>query len=134
MPYTITLDEMISITAPELAFGTVRLLPPWDDIPEDFKRGNRYTELAAAILNDRPLPADIKIELKKGFAPEALNRAVRAHLVSCEPRHEHKIAGVGYMIAMAAILGDELAAPLIRESKEPKQGAVLATDGLPLIG
>lgn len=103
MPYTLTPAALASITDLEAAFSTMRLLPAWEEIPEGFRRGNRYTELAAAIFYGWELPKG-GIEMKEGFDPQALNRAVRAHLQSFGPKHEHKIAGVGFMIAQAAIL------------------------------
>ena len=100
--YVLTPEMLESITDVELAFSTEKLLPPWDQIPEEFKRGggNQYTALAEAIFYGTPMPNG-EIEMKPGFSPEAMNRAVRAHLQSWAPKHEHKIAGVGYMIACA---------------------------------
>lgn len=103
MPYTVTPEDMSSITDVELAFSTDRLLPVWEDIPPEFRTGNRYTKLAEAIFFGWDLPT-CQIDMKAGFEPEALNRTVRAHLQSFGPKHEHKIAGVGYMIAQAAVL------------------------------
>lgn len=103
MSYTVTPADMASISDAEVTFGTMRLLPAWQDIPQDFGRGNRYTELASALFNGSELP-NWEIEMKEGFDPQVLNRAVRAHLQSFGPKHEHKIAGVGYMIAQAAVL------------------------------
>lgn len=103
MPYTVTADELASISDAEMAFSTERLLPVWEDIPVDFRQGNLYTKLAEAIFYGWELPA-CEIEMKEGFEPQSLNRAVRAHLQSFGPKHEHKIAGVGYMIAQAAVL------------------------------
>lgn len=103
MTYTITPSDLSSITDVELAFSTERLLPVWNDIPEEFKRGNLYTKLASAIFYGSELP-ECEIEMKEGFDPSALNRAVRAHLKSFGPKHEHKIAGVGFMVAQVAIL------------------------------
>lgn len=103
MAYTVTPEQMASISDAEMAFSTTRLLPAWDDIPEEFRRGNLYTKLADAIFTGVKLP-ECDIEMNAGFTPEALNRAVRAHLQSWGPKLEHKIAGVGYMIAQAAVL------------------------------
>lgn len=103
MAYAVTPEDMASITDVEMAFSTERLLPAWDDIPAEFQDGNRYTELAEAIFHGRELP-DCQIELKDGFEPQSLNRAVRAHLQSYGPKHQHKIAGVGLLIAQAATL------------------------------
>lgn len=98
MAYTLTPEQVESITDPERAFSTERLLPAWEDIPEEFKRGNVYTKLASAIFYGTPMP-DCEIEMVEGFKPEAVNDCVRAHIGSFGPKHEHKIAGVGYMIA-----------------------------------
>lgn len=81
MSYELTPDLISSVTDVECAFSTVRLLPDWDDIPDDFKIGNIYTELAQAILYGRPLPGG-EIELNDGVEAAKLNRCVRAHLDS----------------------------------------------------
>lgn len=101
MAYTLPPADLASVADPEAAFSTERLLPSWEDIPEEFRRGNFYTKLAEAIFYGWELPA-CEIEMKEGLEPQVLNRTVRAHLQSFGPKHEHKIAGDGYMIAQAA--------------------------------
>lgn len=113
MAYTLTPEQIESITMPEVAFSTARLLPAWEDIPDDFKQGNIYTALAASIFYGTKLPPGV-IEFNEGVTPEALNKCVRAHLQSFGPKHEHKIAGVGYMIASACKLE-----PTGSEASEP---------------
>ena len=102
MPYALTLADMLSITDAELAFSTERFLPAWEDIPEAFKRGNEYTLIADAIFYGGQLPEGI-MEFLEGFDDEkataALNKCVRAHLQSSGPKHHHKIAGVGLLMA-----------------------------------
>lgn len=102
MAYKLTLEALESITDAELAFGTVRLLPAWDDIPDDFKRGNDFTRIASAIFFGSPMP-QVSMVFKPGFdgqdVPATLNKCVRAHLKSFQPKHEHKIAGVGVLMA-----------------------------------
>lgn len=73
MSYVLTPDLISSVTDVECAFSTVRLLPEWDDIPDDFKVGNIYTELTQAILYGRPLPGG-EIELNDGVEAGKLNR------------------------------------------------------------
>lgn len=101
MPYTLTPADVASITDVECAFSTTRLLPEVEDIPAEFKsqRGNIYTDIADCIFFGKEMP-EAEIEMKEGFDPEAVNRCVRAHLTSWSPKHQHKIAGVGYMISM----------------------------------
>ena len=101
-PYTITKDDLESITDAEVAFSTTRLLPEWDQIPDEFKtsQGNKYTKLASDIFFGNELTGEI--DLNEGIEPELLSRAVRAHLSSFQPKHEHKISGVAYMVSCLA--------------------------------
>ncbi len=110
MAYTLTPEQVRSVTDVEQAFGTTRLLPDWDDIPTDFKEGNSYTALADAIFYGRPLPKGT-LELVDGVSLADLNKCVRAHLQSFEPKHEHKMAGVGYLMSCACTFypGEEAA-------------------------
>lgn len=103
MTYQLTPEMINSITDPEWAFSTERLLPAWEDIPEEFKKGNIYTELATALFYGTAMP-ECGIELHEGVEAEKLNRCIRAHLQSWGPKHEHKIAGVGFMISCASTL------------------------------
>lgn len=102
MTYRITLSDLNSVTDAEYVFGTERLLPDWEAIPSDFKTGNLYTKLACALFYGDASPNFTMIFLD-GFqdegTPQALNKCVRAHLTSFGPKHEHKIAGVGYMMS-----------------------------------
>lgn len=112
MSYSITPELAASITDPELAFATTRLLPAWDDIPEEFKKqsGNIYCQLAHKLFFGDPLP-DMEIDIAEGFKPEDLNKCVRAHLASFEPKHQHKIAGVAYMISLMSTITPAQAKP-----------------------
>lgn len=102
MAYTVKREDLATISDVELAFSTERLLPNWDDIPQAYKDGNVYTKIAEAIFYGRPLP-QVGMEFLEGFqdaeAPAALNKCVRAHLKSHGPKHEHKMAGVGFLMA-----------------------------------
>jgi hypothetical protein len=96
--YKITPEQVNSVDDVELAFSTTRLLPKWEDIPEEFKSGNIYTQIAEALFYGNPLP-DCSLEMIDGVEPQALNRCITAHLKSFGPKHEHKIAGVGFMLS-----------------------------------
>jgi hypothetical protein len=104
MPYTLTQKDFDSITDAEKAFGTMRLLAEEIDIPEEFLQGNDYTALTEALYHGGPVP-NFSVRIKDGFRRESLSRAIRAHLKSFEPSHKHKIAGVAFMISMAAEVG-----------------------------
>ena len=102
-PYVLERHQLDAITDVELAFGTTRLLPPLEVVPEEFHRGNAYTRLLDCIFAGSALP-EAQIEFRKGFDdPEAvklLPRVVQAHLRSFEPKHEHKIAGLDYLVSL----------------------------------
>ena len=105
--YQITRADLDSITDVEMAFGTSRLLPPFELVPDEFKNGNAYTKLLSCIFYGDPLPEG-EIDFRAGFeddeAPQKLNRVVCAHLRSFDPKHEHKMAGLGYLMSLVCTL------------------------------
>ncbi|MBP0630371.1 MULTISPECIES: hypothetical protein [unclassified Cupriavidus] len=102
MTYSLSRSEVDSITEDDVKCSTMKLLPAWDDIPADFRNGNLYTHLAEARLLDYQLPG-ISISFLPEFddaaACQAIDRCINAHLNAFAPRHQHRIAGVGYMIS-----------------------------------
>lgn len=102
MAYRISREDLGSVSDVEAAFSTERLLPAWEEIPQEFKDGNVFTRIADSIFYGNPLP-DVEMEFLEGFQDEdaaaALNKCVRAHLASFSPEHQHKIAGVAYLMA-----------------------------------
>jgi hypothetical protein len=102
MTYSISRADLDTITDSELARSTTKLLPQWTDIPAEFRDGNVYTRMAEARLLDYPMP-DVSISFLPGFqddgACKAIDRCLVAHLKAFAPRHEHRIAGVGYMLS-----------------------------------
>lgn len=106
------------ITDVELVFGTTRLLPPIDSIPQSFLRGNIYTHLVEAIFFGQPLPHR-EIVITAGLTPEQLNRVIRAHLVSFAPKHEHNIAGVAYLLSQLTLLSPIPDTPENRHHEHP---------------
>lgn len=102
--FTLTRESLNTITDVEVAFGTIKLLPSFDEVPDEFKRGNDYTKLLNHLFSGQALPEG-EIVFREAFddaaAPALLNRVVMAHLRSFEPKHEHKIAGLGYLVSQA---------------------------------
>lgn len=49
-------ESLDTITELEVAFGTTKLLPPFDVVPSEFKRGNDYTKLLDHLFSGQPLP------------------------------------------------------------------------------
>lgn len=98
--WAITQKNIDTVTKVEQVYGTTRLLPPWDDIPKEFWDGNIYTRIGEAMFYGEKIPNG-EVSFNEGFKqdPHGLTRCIMAHLVSFDPKHEHKIAGVGYMIS-----------------------------------
>lgn len=103
MSFNVTPHDVKLTSAVELAFSTTRLLPDYNDIPDDFKRGNIYTETVEAIFFDSE-PPNTTISLKLDVTIEELKKCILAHLRSFEPKHEHKMAGVGFLFSKIATL------------------------------
>lgn len=107
--YSITPDQAASISAPERAFGTTRLLPSPDQIPAHFLSGREssyarpYRLLVDALFYGDPLPQG-NMEFINGHEQNSVVQCVQAHLASWEPKHEHKMAGVAYMLSLMATL------------------------------
>lgn len=81
----------------DVAFGNIDHLPKWEDIPQEFKEfRNKYTDIASrwffGMLKELP-------KVKEGLDKNDVYRALRSILVSFQPKHEHKEAGVGYLIS-----------------------------------
>lgn len=82
-----------------VAFGDTSHLPAMEDLPEEFQR-----EQHPACRVARKLFFHGGTLREHGYVPrENINagkatRAIGAVLSSFEPKHEHKIAGAGYMI------------------------------------
>lgn len=88
---------------PATVIGT--LLPRWDDIPPAFKDYYRcpWNELAARWFANTsgmgsPFPGDVSFYAKPGIDPGKAWRHVEACMRSFEPKHEHKMAGVSWLI------------------------------------
>lgn len=83
-----------------VAFGNVAHLPPMKDIPEEFKghRGNKWTELFSQWFYSG-LPKGTEFVPKPGVDKSKALAAIRAVMVSFEPKHEHKEAGVAYLLS-----------------------------------
>lgn len=102
-PWSLTQADLDATTALEWAFGTTRCLPPEDQIPKEFwepwnGKPNIYISIIDALFCGNDVPEG-ELVFNDGFTGENLMKCVEAHLRSFAPRHEHKIAGLAYMIS-----------------------------------
>ena len=91
------------VTDIDIAFPARPPLPAWDDIPEDFRRergdAKDWCEIVNRMFFEGGSLVDFGIVPKKGLDLKAAMRAIRVCLGSFEPKHEHKAAGVAYMLS-----------------------------------
>src|SRR6266704_1454992 len=95
----------------DAVFGNIGHLPKWDDLPENFRREwggdrNPYCKAisdwfygAAAREKNVLTVKGVKFTAKEGVDAAKAFRALKAVIGSWEPRHEHKIAGAGFLIS-----------------------------------
>lgn len=96
--------EPQEISAAQLAFpaGIVgKLLPAEEDIPKEFRdgwhSGNKWCDLASEWFYNG---LDGRLVFIQGIDRDNALRHLGACLRSFEPSHQHKIAGVGYLMSL----------------------------------
>lgn len=100
-------------------------LPEWNDIPEGFRKSWNSSSGACGLASDI-FDARFGGGEKIGFVPmDGIDPgAAWRHIVAClgsfEPKHEHKIAGVGYLISLwiKAFIVDDVVYWQNRNAKE----------------
>ncbi len=120
MHYKLKREALSSITEEEVTGGTTRFLPKKQQIPDEFWDGNIYTRTASSLyFNERPVAGEFIFHpgFQDADARADMLRCVRAHLRSLEAEHEHKIAGVGYMISKICTITPPGMAPDTRLNK-----------------
>lgn len=91
--------ENPTVTDIEVAFGSTKYLPKMEDIPEEFfKRRNVYVQLFNDIFFKGV--SELNYEPIEGFDRATINRLISSHAGSFDPKHEHKEAGVAYMMSL----------------------------------
>lgn len=114
-----TWDQPTKVDKLTVVFGPSNigdLLPAYDAIPDDFKRGNQWTRVIADWFFSG-LGKDTTIVPKAGIDRIEALAHVRACLGSFEPKHEHKTAGCAYLLSRwFDQFGDAKAAPSGQEA------------------
>lgn len=82
----------------DIAFGNIDHLPKWEDIPEEFQKGrSTWNRLFSGMFYG--LKGDAEVTPKEGVDATKAGRAIRAIMVSFQPKHEHKEAGCAYLMS-----------------------------------
>ncbi len=94
--------EVPDVSDLDLAFPTryKELLPPAEDITEEEWHGQTiYCKAAEGLFFGGGALTDYGIRVKTQVDPTKVYRYLRATLGDLGPKHEHKIGGVGHMLA-----------------------------------
>lgn len=92
-------EQLDEITDTDVAFSTTKFLPPYELIPDEFKFGRTKWNRLFSDWFFNGLKA-LSVSPKEGIDPQKAMRCIRAHMGSFSPKHEHKKAGVAYMMSM----------------------------------
>ncbi len=74
-------------------------MPPMEEIPQEFKRGNQYTGFAQHWFF-RGIEEGVFGSPAEGINGRQAMRHLAALLRSFSPSQEHKISGVGYLLSL----------------------------------
>ena len=92
--------KIVEISDLDLAFGVIanQILPKYENIPDKFKRGNTKWN---RLFNDWFFSGltELKLVPKDGVDKNKALRMIKCCMGSFEPKHEHKEAGVAYMLS-----------------------------------
>lgn len=85
----------------EFVFGSVKNLPAWNDIPEDFRRERGAARPWVALFNRIFFQGGegITFTPKPDVDVDATLRSIMAIARSFEPKHEHKQAGCALLFS-----------------------------------
>jgi hypothetical protein len=83
----------------EVAFGSIKGLPDYAAIPAEFKRhgGTKWNKLMSDWFYSGL--KSLRLAPNEGVDKDAALKHVRAIMASFEPKHEHKEAGVAYLMS-----------------------------------
>lgn len=87
-----------------VAFGDISALPAWEDIPEEFRKNwhsnsQPWCRIISQLFFKGGTYEEFGLTAKDGVDEQAAKRAIHSCLGSWTPKHEHKIAGCGYMLS-----------------------------------
>lgn len=93
----------------DIVFGNISWLPKWEEIPEQFKNGSTFENNFVSKWFFNGLSEDdiAKLQPKEGVDKNKALLACSACLKSFEPKHEHKEAGVAYLLNQWFVIKDK---------------------------
>lgn len=92
-------EQLDQISMFELQFSTTKFLPQYHVIPDQFKFGHtKWNRLLSDWFYSGV--TDLQLVPKRGVDVKKALRVIKAHMISFEPSHGHKEAGVAYMMSV----------------------------------
>jgi hypothetical protein len=91
----------VKLAATEVAFPANvvgRLLPRWEDLPKEFRQDS--TDYCHFVSRWFSVGSSFKPKVKEGLDEQDVWRHLKACMGSFEPKHEHKVAGVAYLMSL----------------------------------
>lgn len=90
-------------TDAEMAFGPRKIkdyLPDYQDVPAEFKRfsGNKHVDIVSRWFFEG-LPRGTEFIPREGIDTQTALAHIRTCMSSWEPKHEHKTAGVAFLLS-----------------------------------
>lgn len=97
--YKITPKELDKLDYEGIALGTTKLLPTISQIPQEFKdRHTKWNKLFSDWFYNGL--SELTVIPKENIDKNKALAVISAHMRSWEPKHEHKEAGVAYMMSL----------------------------------
>jgi len=83
----------------DVAFGTTKGLPAYASVPDEFKRmnGTKWNKLFSDWFYGGM--KSLRLAPNEGVDKDAALKHIRALMKSCKSKHEHKEAGVAYLMS-----------------------------------
>lgn len=76
------------------------LMPDWEDIPDEFKRGDHPFCTVVSAWFSLGLNKDIEFHLYEDIDGDKMLRHLMAIMGSFQPKHQHKMAAVAYLLSL----------------------------------
>ena len=104
-PQVVSIPEVSDVDIAFPARGD-EFTPPWDEIPDEFKKGQTpEVNLFSDLFYGQP--SSVTLEPREGVDREKAIRVLRVVMGTYGTKHEHKEAGWAYLVRQWFTLGTE---------------------------
>jgi hypothetical protein len=94
------LPEIKPVTDLDIAFGNIKDMPEWEDIPKEYdSRDNPWAKVASDVFFNGTPAKGTFLQTREGVDPVLLRRKIQSWMVSFAPKHERKIAACAWLLA-----------------------------------